>query len=226
MDFRDLVQLEEDIQQIAVLSRKVPEEHALIRLILSTLATAEELENLVKRDIRKFEKDGLSYYSVRLTSAGRTRIVPIDAVTYAILMDLTKSKGGKQRVFSFSSEDMDEIVRKYSPPNRKYDVNSLRKAVSKILRDCMFFEDEDYVDDLIEGENIQKVTDFLYDFHPMFSGMWDLDDDDVAEDFIATFSRRTGISDPEEIARMIGEDAERVKGLMEEAGLTEESTGK
>jgi hypothetical protein len=216
MDFRDFIQLEEDIQQIAVLSRKVPEEHALIRLILSTLATADELENLVKRDIRKLEKDGLSYYYVRLTSAGRTRTVPIDAATYAVLMEISKNKSGRQRVFSLSSEDMDEVVRKYSPANKKYDVNSLRNAVSKILRDCMFFDDEDYVDDLIRGENIQKVTDFLYDFHPMFSGMWDLDDDDVAEDFIETFSRRTGISDPEKIAREIGEDVERVKELMGE----------
>ncbi len=233
MEFRDFIQLEEDIQQIAVLSRKVPEEHALIRLILSALATADELENLVKKDIRKFEKDDLSYYSVRLTSSGRTRIAPIDAVTYAVLMDITKDKGGRQKVFNFTPRQMDEIVRKYSPPNRRYDVRSLREAVSKILRDCMFFGDEDYVDDLIHGENLQKVTDFLYDFHPMFSGMWDLDDDDVAEDFIATFSRRTGISDPEEIARIIGEDVERVKGLMGgsfpenlQEKLTEEYTGK
>ena len=210
----DLIQLEEDIQQIAVLSRKVPEEHALIRLILSTLATADELENLIKRDIRKFEKDGLNYYSVRLTSAGRTRIVPIDASTYAVLIDITKDKSSRQRVFRYSSREIDEIIGKYSPPNRKYDVKSLREAVSKILRDCMFFGDEDYVEELINGENIQKVTDFLYDFHPMFSGMWDLDDDDVAEDFIETFSRRTGIHDPEEIAGMIGEDVERVKELM------------
>ena len=216
MNFGDFIQLEEDIQQIAVLSRRTPEEHALIRLILSTLATPDELENLVKRDIRKFERDGLSYYSVRLTSSGKTRIAPIDATTYAILMEISKDKSGREKIFNLSSEDMDEVVRKYSPASRKYDVKSLRNAVSKILRDCMFFDDEDYVDNLIHGENLQKVTDFLYDFHPMFSGMWDLDDDDVAEDFIETFSRRTGIHDPEEIARMIGEDVERVKELMGE----------
>ena len=214
MELLDFVQLEEDIQQIAVLSRKVPEEHAMIRLILSTLATTEELENLVKKDIRKFRRDELSYYSVRLTSAGRTRIAPIDAVTYTVLMDITRGKSGRQKVFNFTPREMDEVIGKYSPPNRKYNVRSLREAVSRILRDCMFFGDEDYVDEMINGENLEKVTDFLYDFHPMFSGMWDLDDDDVAEDFITTFSRRTGISDPEEIASIIGEDVERVRGLM------------
>jgi|Deesub1362A_J573_1020465.scaffolds.fasta_scaffold00363_33 hypothetical protein len=220
MGFKDFIQLEEDIQQIAVLSRKVPEEHALIRLILSALATTEELENLVKKDIRKFEREGINYYSVRLTAAGKTRIAPIDPTTYNVLVEITRDKSGRQRIFSYSPTDMDNIIRKYSPRYRKYDAKSLRDAVSKILRDCMFFDDEDYVRDLLEGENFEKVTDFLYDFHPLFSGMWDLDDDDVAEDFIATFSRRTGISDPEEIARIIGEDVERVKGLMRLTDLT------
>ena len=210
----DLLRLEFDIQHIAVVSRKVPEEHALIRLILSALATAEELQNLVKRDLRLVKREGLNYYSVRLTSGRKSRVSPIDAKTYNILSEMTKGKSGRERIFDYSTEEMDRIVEKYSPSSRKYNVDKLRRAVIEILKDCMLFGDEGYIEDLMEGINIEKVTDFFYDFHPMYAGMWDIDDDEVAEDFIATYSKLMGIDNPREIAVEIGEEVDRVKRLM------------
>jgi hypothetical protein len=206
----NLPDLEFDVQHIAILSRKVPEEHALIRLILSSLATPEELENLAKRDLRTISK----YFYVKLTSAGKTRISPIDHKTYAVVMEICKNKSSKQRVFSYSKSEMDRIVEKYSPEGRKYNAKKLREVVIEILRDCMFFGDEDYIGDLVRGVNLDKVTEFLYDFHPMYSGMWDIDDDDVAEDFILTYSARTSIKDAEKLAAMLGEEVERVQKLL------------
>ncbi|AEA48072.1 hypothetical protein [Archaeoglobus veneficus] len=210
----DLLRLEFDIHHIAVVSRKVPEEHALIRLILSTLATADELQNLVKRDLRLVKRNGLNYYYVKLTSAGKSRISPIDSRTYQVLSEISEDMRGKERIFSYSKEEMDRIVEKHSPSDRKYDVEKLRNAVILILRDCMLFGDEGYIENLIEGVNLDRVTDFLYDFHPIYAGMWDMDDDEVAEDFINTYARLTGISNPRDIAEAIGESVERVERLM------------
>lgn len=210
----DLLRLEFDIQHIAVVSRKIPEEHALVRLILSALATAEELQNLVKRDLRLVKRSGENYYSVRLTSGRKSRLSPIDAKTYSILLEMSKGKSKKERIFDYSKEEMDRIVEKYSPSGRRYNVDKLRKAVIEILKDCMLFGDESYIEDLMEGVNIEKVTDFFYDFHPMYAGMWDIDDDEVAEDFIVTYSKLMGIDNPREIATAIGEEVDRVKRLM------------
>jgi hypothetical protein len=209
----DLLQLEFDIRYINVVSRKVPEEHALIRLIISALATPEELENLVKRDIRVMNRNGEAVYTVKLTSGGRSRIVPIDARTYEVIMDICKDKGGKQKVFNYTREEIDKIVEKYSPANRKYNAMKLRDAVIEILRDCQFF-DHDYVNDILTGANLDGIIDFLYDSHPMFSGMWDLDDDEVAEDFIMNYTVLTGIRDAKVIAEEIGENEDRIVRLM------------
>lgn len=210
----NLLRMEFDIHHIAVLSRKVPEEHALVRLILSALATPEELENLVKRDFRIVQKDGLSYYTVKLTAGGKSRISPIDAKTYDAVMNICRDKGGRQKVFNFSKAEMDGIIEKYSPQDRKYNVKKLREAVMEILKDNMLFEDESYIEDLLAGTNFDKVVDFVYDFHPMYSGMWDMDDDDVAEDFVLTYSEMTGIKDAEKLAEIIGENVERIEKFL------------
>ncbi len=210
----NLLRMEFDIHHIAVLSRKVPEEHALVRLILSALATPEELENLVKRDLRIVQRDGLSYYTVKLTAGGKSRISPIDAKTYDAVMNICREKSGKQRVFDFSRAEMDEIIKKYSPQDRKYNVKKLREAVIEILKDNMLLGDNGYIDDLLAGTNFENVVDFLYDFHPMYSGMWDMDDDDVAEDFVLTYSEMTGIKDAEKLAEIIGENVERIEKFL------------
>ncbi len=209
----DLLQLEFDIRYINAVSRKVLEEHALIRLIISALATPNELENLVKRDFRIISRNGEAVYTVKLTSGGKSRVAPIDEKTYEIVMDICRNKGGRQKVFNYTKDEIDKIVEKYSPARRKYNATKLREAVIEILRDCLFF-DHDYVSDLLNGANLDGVIDFLYDSHPMFSGMWDLDDDEVAEDFIMNYTAMTGIRDAKRIAEEIGESEERVARLM------------
>ncbi len=210
----NLLRLEFDLQHTVVVSRKNPEEHAMIRLILSTLATKEELQSLIKKEVRLIKRNDVNYYSVKLISGGKSRISPVDERTYAILLEISRNKKGKERLFDYSDEEMDRIVEKHSPPDRKYNVEQLRNAVIEILKDCMLFGDESYITDLMKGVNTKRVMDFFYDFHPMYAGMWDLDDDDVAGDFVRTYSRLTGTEDPYEIASAIGESAERVKKLM------------
>ena len=209
----DLLEMEFDIRYINALSRKVPKEHALIRLVISALATPNELQNLVRRDFRVVSRNGEKIYTVRLNSGRSTRVSPIDKRTYDLIMEVSEGKGGRERIFCYSKEEMDEIVGKYSPARRRYDVMKLRNAVIEILKDCLFFE-HDYVKDLLNGENIDGVIDFLYDSHPMFSGMWDLDDDEVAEDFLMNYTTLTGIRDAKRIAMEIGESEERVSRLL------------
>jgi len=62
--------------------------------------------------------------------------------------------------------------------------------------------------------NLDGVIDFLQDSHPMFSGMWDLDDDEVAEDFIMNYTAMTGIRDAKVIAEEICESEDRVARIM------------
>jgi len=209
----DLLQLEFDIRYINVMSRKNLKEHALIRLIISALATPEELENLIKKDVRVINRNGTPIHTVKLTSSGKSRVVPIDAKTYDVVMMLCKDKGSRQRIFDYTREEMDKIVEKYSPMRRKYNVMKLRSAVIEILKDCLFFE-HDYVNDLLSGSNFNGVVDFLYDSHPLFSGMWDIDDDEAAEDFIMNYTAMTGIRDIKIIAKEIGESEERIARLM------------
>ena len=209
----DLLEMEFDIRYINALSRKVPEEHALIRLVISALATPSELQNLVRRDFRIMSRDGERIYTVKLNSGRKTRIAPIDERTFEVVMEVSKDKGGKERIFDYTKEEMDEIVGKYSPKRRRYDVMKLRSAVIEILKDCLFFE-HDYVSDLLNGNNIDGVIDFLHDSHPMFSGMWDLDDDEVAEDFLINYTAMTGVMDAKRIAEEICESEERVSRIL------------
>ncbi|MFO7968444.1 MAG: hypothetical protein R6U44_12695 [Archaeoglobaceae archaeon] len=207
-----LLQLEYDIQHINVLSRKNSKEHAAIRLIISSLANTEEVQNLRKENIgTEPEEPKISLYS-----PGKSRISPIDEKTYKVLDKVTKEMHKKEYVFSYSGEELDEIVNKYSPPRRKYNVKKFRNAVMEILNDCLLFGDKDYVDDFIKGKYSQGLIDFLYDFHPLYTGTWDIDsDDDVARDFIESYSSYTGNYEPEKIAEEIGESTDRVSKFLD-----------
>lgn len=205
----ELLVKEFDVRYINAVSRKDLKEHVMIRLIISSLATPEELYNLTKRDIRSF--NGIK--AVKLRSGMRTRIAPIDDRTYELLLRVSKDMSGSQRIFEYSKEEMDEVIKKYSPSKRFYDVDRLRKAVIDILRDCQFF-DHDFVNDLLSGTNFRGVVDFVNDLHPMFSGVWDLDDDEVAEDFIENYVFLIGERDPEKIAEDICESVERVESIL------------
>ena len=205
----ELLVKEFDIRYINAVSRKNLKEHAMIRLIISALATPEEIANVTRGDIRAVN----NVYTVKLNNGRKTRISPIDAKTYEVLLEVSKDKSRRQRIFDYSKREMDEIVKKHSPANRVYDVMKLRSAVIDILRDCLFFE-HDYVSDLISGVNFEGVLDFVYDLHPMFSGVWDLDDDEVAEDFLENYIALIGERDAKKIAEDICEDVERVERLM------------
>jgi len=205
----ELLIKEFDIRYINAVSRKDLKEHAMIRLIISSLATHEEIYNLTKNDIRSF--NGIK--TVKLNNGRKTRVAPIDSRTFEVLMEVSKGKSRRQRIFDYSKAEMDDIVRKYSPAKRTYDVEKLRSAVIDILRDCQFFE-HDYVSDMINGTNFEGVVDFVNDMHPMFSGVWDLDDDEVAEDFIENYILLIGERNAEKIAEDICESVERVENIM------------
>lgn len=207
----ELMKLDFDIHYISVTSRKSDLHHGMIRLIISTLATSDELENLVKKDVRK-NPDCNGKYTVKLTNAGKSRIAYIDSKTHATLVSICKNKRGRERVFPFSREEMDSIISMYSPPDRSYCVNSLRRAVIEILQDCSFFG-ENFVSMILEGRTGRKVCDFLDDFHPFFSGMWDFEDEEVAADFVKLYSEITGES-PDKIAEILGESEKRIRRLL------------
>lgn len=205
----ELLIKEFDIRYINAVSRKDLKEHAMIRLIISSLATPEEIYNLTRNDIRLI--NGIK--AVKLNSGRRTRIAPVDSRTYDVLIEVSRGRGRRQRIFDYSKAEMDEIVKKYSPANRTYDVEKLRSAVIDILRDCQFFE-HDYVSDMLNGTNFEGVVNFVNDLHPMFSGVWDLDDDEVAEDFIENYILLIGERDVKKIAENICESVERVQSIM------------
>ncbi len=207
-----LLQLEFDIQHINVLSRKNIKEHAAIRLIISSLATPEEIQSLKKENIGTKPDDP----TISLSSRGKSRISPIDENTYSVLDYVTREMSKKEKVFSFSEEELDDIVNKHSPARTKYHVEKLRRAVTEILDDCLLFGDKNYVEDLLKGKNSQGLIDFLYDFHPLYTGTWDIEnDDDVAREFIQSYSSYTGIYEPEKIAEETGESTERVSKFLD-----------
>ena len=205
----ELLIKEFDVRYINAVSRKNLKEHAMIRLIISSLATPEEIFNLTRADIRKTNGVG----TVRLNNGRKTRIAPIDSRTFDVLMEVSKDKSRRQRIFEYSKAEMDDIIKKHSPAKRSYDVERLRSAVIEILRDCQFFE-HDYVNDILNGTNFEGVVDFVHDMHPMFSGVWDLDDDEVAEDFIENYLILIGESDAKKIAEDICESVERVERIL------------
>ncbi|AIY89310.1 hypothetical protein [Geoglobus acetivorans] len=208
MSYR-LVEIEEDLQYINVASRKNDVEHALIRLVLSTLADVEEIQNLTKRDISASSRNGREIYAVYLRKPGKSRKVPVDGGTYTILRNISASLGGKDRVFSYSTEEIDSIIGKYSPENSRYTLHSLREALMELLADNLLGKT---IGDIFEMD-FEELVEFMEECHPMFSGMWDIDEDDVASDYFHMLAERHGMS-VSKMSEVSGEDEERIEKLI------------
>jgi len=210
MNDNELLRTEFDIHCINVISGKSIKEHAVVRLLVSTLASADEIINLRKSDLKIKGNEQI----IRLTSikGSKSRLSPIDNKTYKILDEISQSIQKEDNIFNYSVEEINEIIRRYS--GGRYTFKKLRDSVIRILQDSAFFEGSDFIKDLVEGKDISKTFIALQDTHPMFSGMWDIDDEEVARDFIRTFVSRTGIEDPRKIAEEIGEDEKRVIQLL------------
>jgi len=207
---KTLVEIEEDMQYINIASRKSPFEHAMIRVILSSLAEKDELLNLRKRDVVVLNEGGEQIHYLYLRKGGKVRKAPIDVRTHKILTSITRGISGREEIFRISEEELNQVVMKYSPKNKKYNAESLRRAVIMILEDNLL--GKSYKS--ILSSNIRELYDFMSEFHPMFSGMWDLEDDDVAFDYFSMLSKRYGIKDFAEMSEISGENEERIERLM------------
>ncbi|MCS7143930.1 MAG: hypothetical protein NZ879_02790 [Archaeoglobaceae archaeon] len=193
----EMLRLEFDLQHHLVLSRKSPKDHALIRLILSTLATSKEIENLTKKDIKK---KGNSY-SIQLLGE-KKRSSPLDEETFNLINAIEGEKP-----FKLNEKSIDEIISRYSPKDKKYTAKSLRKAMITFLKDSALFE----VD--LENLSSEELENFMIDFNPLFSGTW-LDEDGL-RDFILNYSVLNNLSDPKSIAEEIGIEESFVASALE-----------
>lgn len=189
----DLLRLEFDLQHHLVLSKKKDFDHALIRLVLSTLATPHEIASLNKRDLRVSK----GTFTVRFHG----RSSPIDEETFRLVKSFEK-----ERPFELEESEMDEIVARYSPRDRKYTTKGLRKAMMNYLRDASFFEIE------VEKLESKELLDFMLDFNPLYSGSW-LDEDGLKE-FVLNYSAINGIEDAKRVAEETGIDYEFVSKVM------------
>ncbi|MEM2176768.1 MAG: hypothetical protein QXN34_05505 [Archaeoglobaceae archaeon] len=183
-----MLRLEFDLQHHLVLSRRLDFDHAIIRLILSALATPEEIANLSKSNL-KFKDE---VFSVQLSGV-RKRISPIDEKTYHIIMRMEK-----ERPFELNEEEIDSIVAKYSPKDKKYTAKSLRSAMITFLKDASLFDLE------FEKLSQKELFDFMLDFNPVYSGTW-LDEEGLQE-FVLNYSSLNNLSDPKVIAKELALD--------------------
>lgn len=197
----DLLRTEYDIQHHLVLSKKNTLHHALIRMIVSTLSTPEELLNLRKRDFRFNKGKKLEYYTVKLSEKGKSRISPVDRKTFEIIQTMPSQP------FRMSEDEMDKIVAMYSPPGKKYNCKRLKEAVESILLDSDLFR-------MNLRDNEDKYA-FMLDFNPLYSGFWDLEDEEGVEDFILSYSEVTGTKDWRRISDETGIEVEVVRRVIE-----------
>jgi hypothetical protein len=202
----ELLETEFFLNYITVASRRVEKEHCVVRLILSTLATPDEIRSLTKRDLRAGK-----FYSVRFFSKGRSRVSPIDEKTFKMIKKMAEGIPSKASIFNFSEDEIDEIVRRNSPPGRKYDAEKLRNDVIKLISDNLFFESE--FD--LRSKTLEKMYEVFQDANPLYSGVWDLDDDLMLAEFLESYSLFLGSKDIEEIAEEIGEPVERLKRVLD-----------
>lgn len=209
-----LVEVEEDLQYIAVASRRNKMEHALVRLILTTMADQEEISNLTKRDLIKAKTDSGIIYGVYLKKGGRSRKVPVDRKTYELLESISENLSGKEKIFNYSVSDIDDIIGKNSPSSKSYSLQSVRKALKSILEDNLL----GITTDEFMKMDFEELAEFMEEFHPMFSGMWDLESDEVATDYFTMLSERHGMS-IDEMSELSGESKERIKNLMDKGWL-------
>ncbi|MDW7990192.1 MAG: hypothetical protein RMH75_05975 [Archaeoglobaceae archaeon] len=192
----ELLRLEFDLQHHLVLSRRDDYHHALIRLILSTLASPLEIANLSLKNFKI--KDGV--FIVRF-SGFKSRISPIDQETFRIVESLKRD-----RPFEIEEKEMDEIVSRYSPKDRRYTAKSLKKAMVNFLKDASLFNLD------FERLSLKELCDFMEDFNPLYSGTW-LDEDGLKE-FILNYSVFNKIYDSKKIAEETGVDGDFVSEVM------------
>ncbi|MDK2796176.1 MAG: hypothetical protein PWQ22_273 [Archaeoglobaceae archaeon] len=192
----EMLRLEFDLQHHLVLSRKNASDHALIRLILSTLATTAEIANLSKRDLRRSGKR----YFVQLFGE-KCRISPLDEQTFKLISEIQDEKP-----YKLKEEEIDKIVSRYSPKDRKYTAKSLRRAMITFLKDSALFEVK------FESLDFDELEDFMNDFNPLFSGVW-LEEEGL-RDFILNYSTLNNISDPKIIAEETGIDESFVASVL------------
>ena len=202
----ELLRTEFFLNYITVASRKVEREHCIIRLILSSLATPSEIRNLTKRDLREGK-----FYSVKLFTGGKTRISPIDEKTFKMVKKMAENVPARNSIFNLSEEEIDEIVKRNSPPAREYDAERLRNDAIKIITDNLFFDTFD-----LTSKPVEKMYLIFQDSNPLYSGAWDIDDDFMLADFLQSYSMFLGKEDLEKIAEKIGEPVERLKRVSKE----------
>lgn len=197
----DMLRVEYDIQHHLILSKKKLSDHALVRMIIATLSTPTELSNIRKSDFKAKRGKKLDYFTVRLIEGGRSRISPVDRKTYEIVQLLPS------KPFNMSEREMDEIVGKYSPPDKRYNCDRLREAVRVILKDSDFFG-------VKKLKSIEEEYAFMMDFNPLYSGFWDLEDEEGVEDFVLSYSEVSGVRDSKRIADDTGIDEEIVRQVL------------
>ncbi|MCS7130163.1 MAG: hypothetical protein NZ872_01950 [Archaeoglobaceae archaeon] len=181
-----MLRLEFDLQHHLVLSRKNPFEHALIRLILSTLATSMEIMNFKKKDMKRKGNSLLIQFH-----GEKKRISPLDKETHELINSVEGEKP-----FQLSEQEIDEIVSKYSPRDKKYNAKSLRNAMFLFLKDSSLFEVK------LEELSQEELLDFMLDFNPLYSGSW-LDEEGLRE-FVLNYSALSKITDPKRISEETG----------------------
>ncbi len=206
----NLVEIEEDLQYINIASSKNKKEHGLIRLILSCMADAEEISNLTPRDIIEKKVKNNKIQFVYLKKGRMVRKFPVDGRTYLILKEISSDLSKKSKIFEYTPQDIDCIIKKYSPETKKYNLRMLLKSVKSIISDNLLGTTLDEM----KSMNIDELWSFMQEFHPMFSGMWDLERDDVAFDYFQMLAERHGISSYTDMAEISGESEERIRKLM------------
>ena len=206
----ELLETEVFLNYIAVVSRKVEKEHCIIRLILSTLATPEEIQSLTKKDLRQGKGGKGKFYSVRFFSKGKTRVSPIDEKTFKMIKRVAENIPSRDSIFKLSKEEIDEIIRRNSPPGIEYNAEKLRNDVIKIISDNLFFESE------LNFSKLEKMQLIFQDSNPLYSGVWDVDDDVMLAEFLQGYSQFLGDDDLDKVAEKIGEPIERLKRVLEE----------
>lgn len=196
-----MLRIEYDVQHHLLLSRKNLRDHALIRMIISTLCTPEELLNITKKDFRIYRGKNYSFHVVQLRGK-LVRNSPVDKKTYQIVSSL----GDKP--FDMKMEEIDETVRRYSPSDNIYDAKKLRNAVVTLLKDSSLFE--------IDFEALKELEDlymFMLDFNPIYSDVWDIEDEEGLEEFLLNIAEIEG-PDSKKISEKLGLDEEKVSKIL------------
>jgi hypothetical protein len=197
------------LNYILASSRKSDFDHCVIRLILSSLATPEEIINLTKKDLKEFR----GFQTVRLYSRGKYRISPIDRKTFELILRLGENRSSGEPIFNLSKKEIDDIVLRYSPPFRKLSAMKLRDEVISIIQDGLFFEEYNEIMKKA-SKDPKRIFAAFEDSNPIYSGVWDFEDDEYLREFIEYYMAIIGEEDIQQIADRIHEPIERLKRIM------------